>query len=330
MTNWLAAGAGRTFLCMLTIQEAELRGLVTPADAVAAVERGFAQLARGEVVQPEPLNFAIPALDGEIHVKGAYALGAEHIVLKLATGFWRNADRGLPTGSGLMFVLEAATGFPHALLLDNGYLTDLRTGAAGAVAAKWLARSSAHRVLLVGAGVQARFQLQCLATVHRIESVTVWSRTHAAAQRLAAATSQWCVRIADDLAAAVADSTLVITVTPSHGPLIKADWIRPGTHITAVGSDGPDKQELDVGVLARADVLVADRLSQCARLGEIHHGMAAGVVDPAAVLELGDVIIGRHAGRTHEEQITVCDLTGVGAQDAAIASLALERYRVAR
>jgi ornithine cyclodeaminase len=116
-------------------------------------------------------------------------------------------------------------------------------------------------------------------------------------------------------------------MTPSRTPLLDANWVRPGTHITAVGSDGADKQELDVQLLARADVLIADRTPQCARLGEIHHALTARVISLDDVsAELGDVILGNHPGRTRDDEITVCDLTGVGVQDAAIAGLALQRY----
>jgi ornithine cyclodeaminase len=314
---------------MLLIPETELRGLITYRDAVDAIEGAFAALARGEVVQPDPLNFDLPQLEGEIHVKGAHRLGDRHIVVKLATGFWRNAARGLPSGGGLMIVIDAATGFPSAILLDNGYLTDLRTGAAGGVAARALANSAPQRVLLVGAGVQAHMQLLSLAAVRPIETVAVWSRREQSAQKLVEelrGAGFGAVGTVPSIAEGMRDASLVITVTPSHEPLIQAEWLRPGMHITAVGSDGPDKQELAADVLARADVVVADRLSQCERLGEIHHAFEAGL-QRDRVFELGDIVIGKQSGRTSEGQITICDLTGVGVQDAAIAGLAWERYR---
>jgi ectoine utilization protein EutC len=315
---------------MLLITEEQLRGLIPISDAVASIERAFGQLAQGEVVQPDPMNFDLPQLEGEIHVKGAHQLGTEHIVLKMASGFWRNAERGLPTGGGLMMVLDASTGFPQAILLDNGYLTDLRTGAAGGVAAKWLTADRPQRVLVVGAGVQARFQLQCLGAVRAIESVSIWSRNPSSAQRLVDELSREAplqARAVATIEEGMHDATTIITVTPSREPLIRSEWLRPGMHITAVGSDGPDKQELAVDVLAAADLIVADRLTQCVRLGEIHHAVKAGVIRPEDVAaELGDVVIGKHPGRTSAEQITICDLTGVGAQDAAIASLALQRF----
>ncbi len=124
---------------------------------------------------------------------------------------------------------------------------------------------------------------------------------------------------------AVHDAHVVITCTASTEPLVRAEWLTPGAHVTAVGSDGPDKQELDAAVLARADVLVVDSLEQCARLGELHHALAAGVISADRAIELGDVVAGRRPGRTAGDQLTVCDLTGVGVQDVAAAALALER-----
>lgn len=126
---------------------------------------------------------------------------------------------------------------------------------------------------------------------------------------------------------AVRGADLVITATPSREPLVRTEWIARGAHVTAVGSDGPDKQELHVDVLARANIVVADRLSQCLRLGEIHHAVEAGALAPERVVELGDIVLGRASGRTDDRAITVCDLTGVGVQDAAVASLVLERAR---
>jgi ornithine cyclodeaminase len=165
--------------------------------------------------------------------------------------------------------------------------------------------------------------------VRPIESVAVWSRSAAAAERLVTQLTAQRIKAhtVSSVEAGMADATLIITVTPSHSPLVPASALREGMHITAVGSDGPHKQELEVEVLARADVLVADRTPQCALLGEIHHALEAGAITTADVdAELGDLVLGSHPGRTSADQITVCDLTGVGVQDAAIASVALERF----
>jgi ornithine cyclodeaminase len=265
---------------------------------------------------------------GDVHVKGAHMKDAPHFVVKIAGGWYQNPRRDLPVGTGLVAVFSAVTGMPEALLLDNGFLTDLRTGAAGAVAAEYLARPSLHKVAMIGAGLEARFQLRALADVRQIPVVEAWSRTRERAESFSREMREELgldVGVADTVESAVREADLIVTATPSRDPLIRAEWLMPGAHVTALGSDGPDKQELDVGVLARADVLVADDLEQCASKGEIHHALEIGAIgreDVAA--ELGDVVLGRHQGRTADDQITVCDLTGVGVQDLAAASVTLE------
>jgi ornithine cyclodeaminase len=166
-----------------------------------------------------------------------------------------------------------------------------------------------------------------------VPTVFAWSRTRERAEGLAAQMRDELgldVRVSDTVEDAVREADLVITATPSREPIVMAEWISPGAHVTALGSDGPDKQELDVQLLARADVVVADHLEQCAKKGEIHHALATGAIALGDVAgELGAVIEGRIPGRTSDEQVTVCDLTGVGVQDAAVGGLAFERARAA-
>jgi ornithine cyclodeaminase len=308
------------------VGEEELRAAVPAEAAIAAVEAAFAALARGEARLPPPMGLDIPEAPGEVHVKAGHLAGSPFYAVKIATGFYRNADRGLPTGSGLVFVGDAATGFPAALLLDNGWLTDLRTGAAGAVAAKHLAGAELARVGVLGAGIQARFQLRCLAALRAIGDVAIWSRSPGRAAACAAEMAAELgvpVRAVATAEEAVRGRSLVYTVTPSRAPLVRPEWVEAGALVVAVGSDGPEKRELEVGVLAAVDRVVADHLGQCLRLGEIHHAVDAGVLRPGDVVELGDVVLGRVPGRRHASDRIVCDLTGVGVQDAAIAAVAM-------
>jgi len=319
-------------MSILVLTEQEIRQTVSMPEAMGAIEEAFAALARGEARLPDVIGLELPEVDGEIDVKGAHIQGAPYAVFKVAAGFWQNPAKGLPSGSGLMMAFDATTGFPAALLLDNGYLTDLRTGAAGGVAANHLANPVLDKVTVIGSGTQARYQLRALAVVRELGGrVAVWSRDREHADAYAremVAELDVNVTVAADIEAALRNTDLAITATPSREPLIEARWLPRGVHINAVGSDTPHKQELDVGVLARADIIIADRLSQCLRLGEIHHAVEAGVISADDVAgELGDLIIGRSPGRTAESQITVCDLTGVGVQDAAIASLALDKAK---
>ncbi len=316
----------------LILNEAELRACVAmDAESLAAVESGFAQMARGEAEVPPPMGIVVPEREGEVHVKSAYVRGHDGFAVKIASGFWRNAQEGLPVSSGMMVLLDAKTAFPLALLLDNGYLTEVRTALAGAIAAKYLAREVVRTVGVISAGMQARMQVEALRLARGFGRVLVWARKPEAAQRYAEEMRGKLgveVRAADSIAEVVRESDVVITTTPAREPLVMAADVHAGMHITAMGSDGPGKQELDPQVLARADLVVCDRRSQCERLGELQHCAAAGVdTGKMRIVELGDVIVGHAPGRTSAEQFTVCDLTGVGVQDTAIASLA---YRKAR
>jgi ornithine cyclodeaminase len=302
--------------------EAAIRSAVTDAVALSAARRAFLALGRGEALVPPPLGVDLEQVGGEIHVKGAYLEGSPIFAFKVATGFYGNTERGLPSGSGLVLVFDAATGFPLGLLADNGYLTDLRTAAAGALAASCLAPDRPLVVAVLGAGVQARLQLRLISRVRSITEVMVWSprpdsREACAAELLATLRIPATARPTP--MAAVADADLVVTVTPSRQPLLTANMLQPGVTVIAVGSDGPDKRELASDVLGRADKIVTDRTDQCLRLGELHHAVEAGVVSSERVhAELGEVLAGLRTGREGREAI-VCDLTGVGAQDAAIA-----------
>ncbi|MGD2217420.1 MAG: hypothetical protein PVJ64_11705, partial [Gemmatimonadales bacterium] len=244
--------------------------------------------------------------------------------VKIASGFYGNAERGLPTGSGLILVFDATTGFPLALLADNGYLTDLRTAAAGALAARLLAPESIESVAMLGTGIQGRFQLRALSQVRRWERSAAWSPD---AERRA----RYCAEMEEELSTpfraasspeeAVRGADLVITATPSREPLFGASALEPHATVIALGSDGPDKRELATEALARADKIVVDRLSQCVSLGEVHHAVDEGALTADSVhAELGEVLTGAKTGREGSELI-ICDLTGVGVQDAAVAEV---------
>ena len=312
------------------LSEAELRDCVAlDQDSLACVEDCFRALATKPVVMPPILHLGIAEHNGEVDVKTAYVPGLDSFAIKMSPGFFDNPKIGLPSVNGLMVVFSAKTGLVEAVLLDNGYLTDLRTAAAGAVAAKWLAREDAARVGIVGAGVQARLQLEALALVRPVTQAQVWAREGDRAAAYAAdmvGRLGFSVAPAESLEGLVRESDIVVTTTPSQDPLIEADWLHPGLHVTAMGSDADYKTELAPGVLAAADRYVPDRLAQCAILGELHHAVAAGAV-PAdeAFPELGQIIAGQAAGRASAEEITVCDLTGTGVQDTAIATLARGR-----
>lgn len=318
---------------VLILREPQIRKLIGPARALEAVRDGFARLARGEASLPGVIGLDVPPHGGEVHVKGAWLHGTPYFSIKEAAGFYANLERSLPPSSGLILVFDATTGFLRAILFDNAYLTELRTGAAGALAADLLAPHAARQVGILGSGSQARYQLEALLGVRRPERIVVWGRTP---ERVEACAAEMRARFGLLVAAvpsareAVEGSAIVVTTTAARQPIVRAEWVGLGTHVTAVGSDGPDKQELEPALLARTDKVVVDRLDQCLRLGELHHAVAAGLYSADAVYaELGELAAGLKPGRQADDEITLADLTGVGVQDAAVANLVVcEAFRL--
>lgn len=303
------------------LTETDLRRLV-PLDrnAVDCIRDAFLALATKPVAMPPILRLDIPEHRGEVDVKTAHVPGLSHFAIKISPGFFGNPALGLPSTNGMMVVLSATTGLVEALLLDNGWLTDVRTAAAGAVAADALARPDATRAAILGAGVQARMQLQALTLVRPLAGATVWARDPARAQAFAAEMTA-VLSIPVTAAATVEEATqaadIVVTTTPATAPILHR--VAPGTHVTAMGSDAEHKHEIAPALVAGARY-VADRLSQTRTLGELAHAGLDGDFP-----ELGQVLAGQAPGRTDPQQITLADLTGTGIQDTAIATLALAR-----
>jgi len=308
---------------VMVLEEAVLRAKVgITREAMIVVEAAFAALGRGGVVMPPVLHLDLPKRNAEMDVKTAYVPGLPSMALKVSTGFFDNPKRGLPSLSGMMTLISAETGRVEAVLLDNGYLTDVRPALAGGIAADRLARADARIAGIVGTGLQARLQLEALRLVRPVERVLVWGRDPAKAEALARGLeAELGLPVAAvPLERAVREADVVVTTTAAREPLLMAEWLHPGLHITAMGSDAPGKQELDPEVLGRADRVVVDRRSQCERLGELRGALAAGTVSPDRPIdELGEIVAGLKPGRRSAEEITVCDLTGTGAQDTAIA-----------
>jgi ornithine cyclodeaminase len=296
--------------------------------AIAAAERGFRALGLGEAALPDPMVLELREQQAEVHVKGAHLQGARHIVLKVATGFYRNQSKGLPSGDGMFLLLDAETGAPDVLLEEHGYLTDFRTAAAVALTLRYLAPKDAREALLIGAGALARLTARAMIAEMPLTRLTLWNRTRARAESLARELTQVVdTAIAPALESAVRDHRVIVTATASTTPLVRAGWVTPGggTHITSVGTGSPEKIELEPEVLRKADKVVADRVSQTERYGNLHHAVAAGVITRDKVYaELGDLAAGRKAGRENATEVTVADLTGVGVQDAAIAQAVVE------
>lgn len=313
---------------ILVLTESELREAVgLGAEELDAIEAVYPLITAGVGSMPPIMRIDVPESNGEIDIKSAYLPGYSGIAVKVSAGFFDNPEKGLPSLGGLMMVFDSGTGVPRSALFDNGYLTDLRTALAGAVAARHLALPGAATVGVIGAGAQARYQLEALTLVRPIERARVWARRPAQAEALAGEMSERLgigVEPAGTIEAAVDASDVVVTTTPTTEPLVDASMLHPGLHITAIGSDAETKQEISADAVQSADVFVCDSVAQSKRLGELRAAAEAGF-DPAQAIELGAVISGDHPGRTDPQQVTICDLSGTGAQDTAIASLAVER-----
>lgn len=257
---------------MKILTEAELRRIV-PLDleAIACVEDAFHALATKAVVMPPILRLDMPEQRAEVDVKTAYVPGLDGFAIKISPGFFDNPAIGLPSTNGMMVLFSTKTGLVQAVLLDNGYLTDVRTAAAGAVAARHLSRPDAGVAAIFGAGMQARLQLEALSLVRPIHEARIWARDTAKAEAVAADLTLklgFPVRATADGRAAVDGADIVVTTTPSETPVLKAEWLQPGQHITAMGSDAEHKNEIEPAIITGAGLYVADSLKQTRRAGE--------------------------------------------------------------
>ncbi len=289
-------------------------------DILPLIEEGFVAYSRGDVVVPPVGELLFEEPRGEALIKSGYIKNDDYFVIKVASGFYDNFKLGLPTNSGLMLLFSQKTAVLECVLLDEGHLTGARTAAAGAVVAKYMAPSDVRRIGIVGAGDQGRRQLRMLDGIVDCRDVTVWgmNREEVDAYKSELEPQGYNIDTTLEAAEVAASCNLIVTVTPARSPLLQAADIQPGTHITAVGSDTEEKQELDAEILARADIIVADSIEQCRSRGEIYQATRAGVLDAARPVELGNVIANEDLRRTSDDQLTVVDLTGVAVQDLQI------------
>jgi len=303
----------------------ELQALLADFDCIAAMEQAFRAASEGSIVAPPggELLFDDPA--GDAHIKFGYRQESEHYVVKIIAGFYDNAKLGLPGLGGLVLLLSRRTGAPAAILLDEGWLTNLRTAAAGAVAARYLAPTAVRAIGVLGTGVQARMQVEQLQKVTQCRELVAWGRSPANAKAYARdmETRGFRVSIAASPAAVAERANLIVTVTPSMSPLLAKTDIRPGTHITAVGADTAEKTELDPAILAAGDIVAVDKRELALGRGEVGHAVRAELIRADRLVELGEIVADPTRGRQSEEQITVVDLGGTAAQDILMAEAAM-------
>ena len=305
---------------------AQIEDALRQVDVTTAVEEGFVAYSQGKTVVPPVGEMVFEDPPGSVHIKYGYIKKDDYFVIKIASGFHGNVDFGLPPYDGLMLVFSQKTAQIECILHDECYLTNVRTAAAGAVVAKYLAPSVVKRIGVFGAGIQGKMQIEALLPIVDCRDVIVWGTGEEELDAYRAAMSGHGLSIettmtGDEIAATC---NLIVTSTPSHKPLLRAEQIRIGTHITAMGSDTLEKIELEPAILGKADLVVADSIEQCRVRGEIFHALEAGMLQDGDVVELGNVIANPDLGRSSDSQITVADLTGVAVQDIQISKAVYE------
>jgi ornithine cyclodeaminase len=300
---------------------AQIMAALQPLDVIAAVEGAFAAYSRGEAVVPPVGELLFEEPPGDCHIKYGYLKSNETFTVKIATGFWENPAHGLASSNGVVLVFSRKTGELRSILQDEGWLTDIRTAAAGAVAAKHLAPPNIACIGIVGAGTQAALQLDYLRHVTSCRRVLIWARSLERAHTVQAPGFQ--IEVVSSIAELASSCQLIVTTTASHEPLLHAHHLLPGTHVTAVGADGGGKQELSSDIFARAAIRAVDSREQCSLYGDASAALRQGHLRIENLVELGEIIANPHLHRRRPEDITVADLTGVAVQDIAVSSLAL-------
>ena len=312
---------------ILLLTPREIASLLTIDDCIVAVEQAFRLFGEGKAIPPAVLSMHVPG--GGFHVKaGVLDLGRKYFAAKVNGNFPKNHARfALPTIQGVIVLCDAEKGSPLAVM-DSREITSLRTAAATAVAAKYLARKDSRTVTICGCGNQGRVQAMAISRIYELKTLFVYDKSAEQAQRLAqqlSANLRLSVMTVSDFPAAARQSDICVTCTTSLKPLLGLEDVSPGAFVAAVGADNPEKQELHPALMAKSKI-VADILEQCAVIGDLHHAIAAGVVTRADVhAELGEIVAGKKPGRESDQEITIFDSTGMALQDVATAAFLYEK-----
>ncbi len=305
----------------LVIHLAEIKKRVKNIDVTTAMEEGFIQYSNGNTVVPPVGELIFDKPPGDVHIKYGYIKKDDYYVIKIASGFYENPSLGIASCQGLMLLFNQKTGELVSVLLDEGYLTDIRTAAAGALVAKYFAPQEIKSVGIIGTGMQARLQLLHLQKNNPCKTVWLWGRNRENAEKFKAELNKdFNINIASTAGEVARNANLIVTTTPSDKPLLNKEDILPGTLITAMGSDTPVKQELNGEILQMADIVISDSIPQSKSRGEVFRAVKSGHLKPEKVVELGNAIQNADLQRKNNSQIIVADLTGVAVQDIMIAS----------
>ena len=307
---------------MYDLNKSKIMELFQFDNAARDISEAYVASSNGHVQTGDVVHLSFPETNGDCHVKSGHIRQTDSYVIKIASGFYDNPSKGLPSSNGMMLAFSATTGEPTAILRDEGWLTDMRTGIGGAIATKALAAKYAKRVLIIGSGIQAQFQAKCLASLmpERPFNFNIWGRNISSASTLVEElqSNNLNADVAKNLDEEVSLADIIITTTPATSPLFGDNLVRPGTHITAIGADTHGKQELPTSLIESASLLVCDMTSQ-----SLNHGDFQVINDTdlsKKVVELGNILSNSCAGRTSDNDITIADLTGIAAQDIAITS----------
>ncbi len=308
---------------LLIVPEHLIADLISAQDCFAAVEQVFAAMARDTAYNFPVIREAIGHADALYGFKSGF--DRESLALGLKSGgFWpRNADKGLTNHQSTIFLFDADTGRCRAVVGGN-LLTALRTAAASAVSIRHLARRDARVLGMIGAGHQSTFQLRAALDQRDFDRVVGWNLNPADLDRLAKVADERGIPFqAVDLDQLGAQADVIITITSSFAPILQAAQVRPGTHLACMGTDTKGKQEVEAALLGKASVFT-DEVAQSVTIGEAQHAVAQGLIAPDDITQIGAVINGDRPGRVSDDQITLFDGTGVGLQDLAVASAAVD------
>jgi len=308
----------------------QIEPILSKIDVIEPMKQGFIDYSRGLAEIPPVGELIMEDPPGDVHIKYGYLKGGNHYVIKIASGFVGNNEFGIKAGQGMMLLFDIKTGQPLAILIDEANLTDIRTGIAGAITSSELASKNVNEVLIVGTGVQARYQAKYICQEMDISKVVFWGRDESKINKIAndINLNNVEIKIEKNLESAVRSSKLIITTTSAKSPLIDSGWVQPGTHITAVGSDTHNKCELDYNILAKANLIVADSIEQNVLRGEIHQALKHDAINEADLIEIGEIFENPEKGRRNDQDITVADLTGVAVQDLVIAEAVFNTLEV--
>jgi len=315
---------------VIILSQEDVKKCLPMSKAIQAVREAYMAFAKGRVKMPPVMHLDVSQYNGEIDIKSGYIEDFGLIGTKIASGFYDNHKLGLPPGIAIIILMDLKTSMPLAIM-DGTYVTAYRTGAAGAVAANVLAKKDSEIIGVIGAGTQARMQILALREIFTLKKVKVWDINDTAKDLYSKEMSEQLnitVESVDSVKDAVFESDIVVTVTPSKKALVMKDWIKNGTHINAIGADGPGKQELDPMIIKMADKVVVDSLEQCKIIGEIQHALKKGLVKEKDIhAEIGQILIGDKKGRESDDEITLFDSTGLAAQDIAAANIVYKQAK---